>query len=349
MEINITATNSSEENNTDDNGTGLISLAPGKLATNATGTGPNLDGLGKTPKKRKPRTKKVGNDEVITAEEDLPMSQSTVPYHDTYQETDMILKKSIAQLDSITADIHADLQEIRSSKTMRKKYDYMSEMNSTMVSSIQAKIQAARELNNTIKNSHELDLKRMKELKLNEREQDDAKSIMDIYQAFVSTPVSQNMTGPFTGPLGANTIDLTLGSSNPNMQVAMMGQNPDIAYNNFVQNMSPEQMTMMIEEDPNIKHVIAYDPSTGNAEFAVYNSQTGQFLQGIPTRNKEMYMDGMNFNFDTMQAHSNDLNETYDIIYTVGAAPIVSAADDVITADDNINTTSSNGKDMSNY
>ena len=62
-----------------------------------------------------------------------------------------------------------------------------------------------------------------------------------------------------------------------------------------------------------------------------------------------MYMDGMNFNFDTMQAHSNDLNETYDIIYTAGAAPIASAADDIITADDKINNTSSNGKDMSNY
>lgn len=348
MEINITTTNSSEENNTDDNGTSLISLTPGKLATNATGSGSSIDpnGLGKSPKKRKPRTKKIGDEELITSEPDLPMAQSTIPYHDTYQETDMILKKSIAQLDSITADIHQDLQEIRSSKTMRKKYDYMAEMNSTMVSSIQAKIQAARELNNTIKNSHELDLKRMKELKLNEREQDDAKSIMDIYQAFVSTPVSQNMTGPFTGPLGASTIDLTLGSSNPNMQVAMMGQNPDIAYNNFVQNMSPEQMTMMIEEDPNIKHVIAYDPSTGNAEFAVYNSQTGQFMQGIPTRNKEMYMDGMNFNFETMQAHSNDLNETYDIIYTAGAAPLANAVDDVIIGDNN---TSSNGKDMSNY
>lgn len=350
MEINVTG--STTDTSVESNGTDLISLAPGRLDTNAPiggGSSVDLDGLGKTKKKRKPRTKKVGSGEVVVAEEDLPMAQSNTPYHDTYQETDAILKRSIAQLDSITADIHEDIQEIRSSKTLRKKYDYMAEMNSTMVSSIQAKIQAARELNNTIKNAHELDLKRMKELKLNEREQDDAKSIMDMYQAFISTPVSQNLTGPFTAPLGANTIDLTLASSNPNAQIAMMGQNPDAAYNNFVNNMSPEQMMMMIEEDPNMKHVIAYDPNTGNAEFAVYNQQTGQFVQGVPTRNKDMYMDGMNFNFGTMQAHSNDLNETYDIIYTAVNEP-ASPTDEVITADNkDINPTTSDGKDMSNY
>ena len=355
MDINISTIQptSSTPNDVETVGTNMISLTPGRLATNAPiggGSSADLSELGKPKKKRKAKTKKVGNDEVVVAEEDLPMAQSNIPYHNTYGETDAILKRSIAQLDSITADIHEDIEEIRSSKTIRKKYDYMSEMTSTMVSSIQAKIQAARELNNTIKNAHELDLKRMKEMKLNEREQDDAKSIMDMYQAFISTPVSQNLTGPFTSPLGANTIDLTLASSNPNTQIAMMGQNPDIAYNQFVNNMSPEQMMMMIEEDPNMKHVIAYDPNTGNAEFAVYNQSTGQFVQGVPTRNKDMYMDGMNFNFGTMQAHSNDLNETYDIIYTAGAAPAASPTDEVITADNSeVNTTTSDGKDMSNY
>ena len=355
MDINISTTQpvpSKPDDTTSAVGTDMISLTPGRLETNAPigagSTSADLDGLGKPKKKRKPKTKKVGNEEVIVAEDDLPMSQSKVPYHDTYNETDAILKRSIAQLDSITADIHEDIEEIRSSKTIRKKYDYMSEMTSTMVSSIQAKIQAARELNNTIKNSHELDLKRMKELKLNEREQDDAKSIMDMYQAFISTPVSQNLSGPFSGPLGASTIDLTLANSNPNAQIAMMGQNPDIGYNNFVNNMSPEQMMMMIEENPNMKHVIAYDPNTGNAEFAVYDQTTGQFVQGVPTRNKDMYMDGMSFNFGTMQAHSNDLNETYDIIYTA-VAPAASPIDEVVKPEDGQNNITSDGKDMSNY
>ena len=63
-----------------------------------------------------------------------------------------------------------------------------------------------------------------------------------------------------------------------------------------------------------------------------------------------MFMQDMQFDFQNMQAHSNNLNETYDIIYTAGAAPAASPTDEVITADNTeVNTTTSDGKDMSNY
>ena len=252
--------------------------------------------------------------------------ETNTPYHQSYQETDNILRGSIMQLDVVTAEMEEDIRAIRSSKTIRNKYNYISDMTSSMISAISAKVQAARELNNTIKNAHELDLKRMKELKLNENEKDDEKSIMDIYRAFISQPVSTNLSGPFQSPLGATTMDLTVGAvpgalpGNP-MQIAMMGQDPDVAYNNYVNNMSPEQLTMMIEDNPNMKHVIAYDQVTGNAEFAVYDQSTGQFVGGVPTRNKDMYMNGMDFDFNAMQAHSNDLNETYDVIFVNNTSP----------------------------
>jgi hypothetical protein len=325
----------------DDTGFSLISIKPGTISTGVTGPLTTTE-LPAAPKKKRKRKGKVvdenGNEEEIVETEPLPFSQSNIPYHDTYAETDAILRRSIDQLDAVTASMYEDIQSVRNSKTLRKKYDYISDMNSTMVSSIQAKIQAARELNNSIKNSHELDLKRMKELKLNEANQDDAKSIMDMYQAFVSTPVSQNITGPFTSPLGASTIDLTL--PNGMMNNAMMGQNPEIQYNNFVNNMTPEQMTMMIEDNPNINHVVTYDPSSGQADFAVYDKSTGQFLNNVPTRDREMFMDSMTFNFETMQAHDRDLNENYDIIYvnTPGGAGEVP-----------LDTISDSGKDMGNY
>ena len=296
---------------------------------------------GDKPKRGRPK-KKEGTDIYTGIGEPTSYLESNVPYRESYKDTDEILKKSIAQLDSITADMHQDLEAIRASKTIKNKYNYMADINSAMVSSISAKIAAARELNNTIKNSHELDIKRMKELHLNDTK-DDNKDIMDMYAAFISQPISQNMRGPFQHPLGATTIDLTV----PNQQlgVAMMGQNPDVIYNNFVNNMTPEQMTMMIEEDPNIDHVIAYDPATGNAEFAIYNKANGQFLQGIPTRDKDMYMPGMNFDFNTMQAHSDDLNETYDIIYMKNPY----AAPNQEPIQQSPDTTSPNGEDMSNY
>jgi hypothetical protein len=123
-------------------------------------------------------------------------------------------------------------------------------------------------------------------------------------------------------------MDLTMAGipgtqQNGMMQLGLMGQNPDAIYNDFLNNMTPEQMTMMIEENPNMKHVIAYDQLTGNAEFAVYDQSTGQFVGGVPTRNKDMYMNGIEFDFNNMQAHSNDLNETYDVIYVNNTSPQV--------------------------
>lgn len=302
---------------------------------------PDVSNLGKK-KRGRPRKKPIqdgANTEVIVAKDDpsnLPYIESNVPYAESYQQTNGILMDSIQQLNYVSAEVAKDIATIRESKTIRKKYDYISELTGTLVSAIQGKVSAAREINNSIKNSHELDLKRAKELKLTEQK-DDAKTIMDMYQAFVSTPVSANMMGPFQHPLGASTIDLTIPS--PQLQYTMMGQDPNVAYNNYVNNMSPSQMTMMIEENPNMKHVVAYDPATGNADFAVYDTQTGQFLQGVPTRDKEMFMPGITFDFAAMQAHSNDLNESYDIIYVNNPN---NPTQEIITGN-------SSGPDFSNY
>lgn len=297
----------------------------------------DISGIGK-PKRGRPKKKKINGEEIITGEQDVSYLQTNTPYITSYQETDDMLKQAINQLDYVGASITEDIEAIRQSKTLRNKYSYISDLSGTLVNSIQGKITAVREINNSIKNAHELDLKRAKELKLGEQK-DDTKTIMDMYQAFVSTPVSSNLTGPFQSPLGANTMDLTVPS--PQLGITMMGQNPDNSYNNYVNNMTPEQLTMMIEENPDMKHVIAYDPSTGNADFAVYDQRTGQFLNGVPTRDKEMFMPGMQFDFNTMQAHSNDLNETYDVIYVGNAA----SPQEIITADNN----SPSGVDMSNY
>lgn len=92
---------------------------------------------------------------------------------------------------------------------------------------------------------------------------------------------------------------------------------------------------MMIEDNPNMNHVIAYDPATGNATFAVYDSQTNSFVNA-PTRSNEMFMPGVQFDFENMMATSQDLNETYDIV-------------DVNKVNGSVPMVGSTNKDMSNY
>lgn len=282
------------------------------------------------PKKKTTRKKKKSEEDTSVKlspsdneSSDLPMTASNVPYHETYKETDNILRSAISELGKAASEIGEDLHTIRESKTLRKKYDYISALQSSRATVISTVVSAAREMNNSIKNSHELDLKRAKEMKLSAAEQDDVKSIQDMYNAFVSMPTQQNLTNGsmFNSPLGPMTGDMTM--ANPNIMGYMpTAMDPDAGYQNYLNNMTPEQMTMMIEENPHINQVVCYDPTTGNATFEIYNSENGQFVQGVPKKSAEMFMQDMQFDFQNMQAHSNNLNETYDIIYTSNGMPL---------------------------
>lgn len=291
-----------------------INITPGDATIINEDVYESVESKPKRKKSTKKKTEKVGDIEIVTGEDDtsdLPMTMSNQSYKDTYMETDNILRTAVTQLDEAAIEIGEDIDEIRSSKTLRKKYDYIAALQSSRATVISTKVSAAREMNNSIKNSHELELKRAKEMKLNE-DTDDVKSIQDMYNAFVSMPVSENMIGPFTSPLGVSTQGLTMNSNA--IAATTMGIDQEAGYNNFMNNMSQEQAIMMIEENPHINHVVAYDPNTGSASFAVYDSQSNRFLNNIPTRNNEMFMPNMKFDFENMQASNNNLNETYDIV-----------------------------------
>lgn len=255
--------------------------------------------------------------EVVPTNPDNMLVNTQRSYKDTYQETDLMLKGSIYQLDQASNEISEDLCEIRKSRTLKNKYSYIADLSSARASMISTKISAIKELNNSIKNAHDFEIKRMKETKASEMQKDDVKSIQDMYSAFVSMPVQQGMNGPFTSPLGPSTMDFTLQNNmNPAVQyaIAMMNQNPDAGFNNYLNNMSPEQMTMLIEDNPNINQVIAYNPNTGAAEFRYFDSAQQRYVEGIPARSAEMFMGAMQFNFDTMTARSEDLNESFKIV-----------------------------------
>ena len=299
----------------------------------------NDDYYEEEPKKKKVTKKKKDNEtsenviEVVPASNPHNMLANTQKsYKDTYQETDMMLKGSIYQLDQASSEISEDLAEIRRSRTLKNKYSYIADLSSARASMINTKISAIKELNNSIKNAHEFEIKRAKETKAMEMQRDDVKSIQDMYSAFVSMPVQQGMNGPFANPLGPSTMDFTLQNNmNPAVQyaISMMNQNPDDGFNNYLNNMSPEQMTMLIEDNPNINQVIAYNPNTGAAEFRYFDSAQQRYIDGIPARSAEMFMGSMQFNFDTMTARSEDLNESFKIVM-----------------DENIG---GQGPDMSNY
>lgn len=264
----------------------------------------------KKKKRGRPKKEVIEGNEVIVADNDLPMYQSNQPYMDTYNETNNMLRSSIYEIDTLNNNLKNDIEDIRTSRTIKKKYDYLSELIGTSSTLISTKVTAIREMNKTITDCHNLEMKRVKEMKLNDNAVDDDKRIMDMYTAFINTPIGTGMPNP----LGIGTMDVTLPSS---------GIVPaNIGNDNYDQsNITAAQNMMILEKDPNIKTVVVYDDSTGNRWFDVMNIQTGESLSNVE-KPDPMFLENTSIDVRNRVARNTDLDVTYPLI-VINGNPVV--------------------------
>ena len=179
---------------------------------------------------------------------ELSLMESTEPIEKKYTETNNILRSAIMQLDSSMAQVQEDIDYVRHAKTLRNKYQYLSLLQGSMGTMIANKISAARELNNTISKCNDFEMKRYKENKASASNIDDDQRVMEMYKAFVNTPVSSN---PFP-----NVSQMAV-SGSPVMATALGNQ--DDNFTNYMNNMTPAQQTMYLEGNPNIQQVVVYN------------------------------------------------------------------------------------------
>jgi hypothetical protein len=266
-----------------------------------------------TPAKKRGRPRKttiVDGQELIIPDDgnqsDLPKYQSNEPYMDSYNETNNMLKSSVIQIDVMQNDIKTELDQIRTSKTLKKKYDYIAMLSSTVSSLVGTKVTAIREMNKTITDCHNLELKRIKDLKIDAADVDDDKRIMDMYNAFISTPVGAYNNN---NPLGAipTLQDMTL--INPNdgiIRTDMMTAQNGYSINPMVQRM----VTM---ENPNIKTVVIYEPDTGRRWFDVINTQTNESVPNVD-RPDAMFLEDTIIDVRNGIARNTNLDMSYPLV-----------------------------------
>ena len=265
------------------------------------------------PKKKRGRPRKKEPVAIITDDDqpqgDLPFYQSNEPYLDSYKDTTNMLNTSIAQIDLAQNQIRQDLDLIRSSKTLKRKYDYISMLTGSVCSLIGTKVTAIREINKSITDSHNLDIKRVKELKLNAaNEVDDNKAVMDMYNAFISMPSTSPMTAQFI-PSGT---DMTLIEQSNNVTTTQIG-NSDAGYQNYINNLSPVQNMMLLEGNPNIKTVVVYDPNSGNRWFDVVDTSTGQSVPNTP-KPDAMFLEDTTIDVRNKIARNINLDQVYPLV-----------------------------------
>lgn len=198
--------------------------------------------------------------------------QDNIPYQMAYNETNQQLDTAIQQLDMLGGEMMQDLQMVRASKTMKNKYGYINNMTENAVGIINAKISAIKEKNSTISKVNELEIRRIKELKLQQSQQDDNTRIADLYNAFISTPIGM---GP--APLGPSFRDMTLVGGAPDLARMSIGDDQS----QWEQGLDPAGRRMLLDAQGAIETVVVYDESTGNRWYDVVDKQTRQPVPGV--------------------------------------------------------------------
>lgn len=244
-------------------------------------------------------------DNTLSSKE-LPFLETDKPYDEKYAETNNILKSAIGQIDVMLGEINTDIEQIRASKVLKRKYDYLAALQGTMGTFLSNKISAARELNNTITKCQDFELKRYKEVKNAAAllEQDEDKRVMEMYKAYLSTPVSARV------PLGPSMLDMT--SNNPDIY-STSGSNTDLEYAQYQASLTPQQNMMRLDSNPDIKQVVVYNQETGGKYFEIMNMATHEVVPNVETHDP-MFLDGVTIDQQNMIARNVDLGETYPLV-----------------------------------
>ena len=255
-----------------------------------------------TEKKKKSKAKTV---EVVPSihEANAKPGVIDVDYSSTYGETTNLLRGAIIQADQMAGEIQEDRDAVRGSKTLKGKYTYITNLTSAKASILSTKIAAIREMNSSITQSHNLELNRMKALKLDQKNENDDMRIMDIYSAFVNQPV-----GVYTPPT-ANIQDLTLGVNSPNGAVAGV----EMISPSQTDALTPEQNRMRMESNPNIQTVVRYDQSTGQRSFDVIDTSTGMSVPNYP-RPDNFLLEDTTIDIHSGIARNRNVNSVWPLI-----------------------------------
>ena len=238
----------------------------------------------------------------------MTKSKKDESYYDKYAKTNALLDQTIFEIDDLNSAVKNELKLVTASKTLKKKYEYISELAGTSGSLLSTKVTAIRELNKSITDSVNLEIKMARENK--QAEETDDKRIMDMYNAFINTPI-----GSYAAPIAPSSVDMVLGNSGISitpMTPAGEVQTDDLGFNQYMNSLTPEQRKIQLEKE-NIKTCVIFDPDTGQRYFDNINLDTNQPVPGLPLPEAQ-FLDELNINMNTGVARNTNLNLTYPVV-----------------------------------
>lgn len=225
------------------------------------------------PSDSKKDKKKSNTDTIEYSERELTDAETNTPSIEKYSITNALLMNTINQIEIGLSALNEDSQVLRRSND-RKKYEYLSQIHSTMGSYLNNKISAIRELNSVMTKCQDYDYKREKDLRLVAASKDDDGTVLQDYKAFVNMPRGN---ADFI-PLGPSSADMTIFGNVNGFNVGNQ-----MGYEQYVNSMTPTQHMMQLESDPNVQQVLFYDTRTGRKWFDVVDIRTNQHIPNTET------------------------------------------------------------------
>lgn len=273
-----------------------------------------------TTKKKSSKPKVAVNGEILP-ERDVPGVTPAgggvleVDYARSYNETNNLIRGAIMQADELSSEVKQDIDAVRASKTLKNKYTYITNLTASASSLLTTKISAIKELNSTITQAHNLELNRMKALKLDKADENDDMRMMDLYTSFVNTPVG------VYNPNSTPTIqDITLGVNGVNPAVGAVEMNAGMPINGG-QPLTPEQNRMRMEANPNIQVVVRYDQATGQRCFDVIDKSNGMSVPNYP-RPDGFLLEDTTIDVHAGIARNRNINAVWPLLIEGSAMPI---------------------------
>ena len=256
-----------------------------------------------TPKKSRKKNTEVEVVQPAMPQTSMSYIQENIPYQMAYNETNQQLDDAIQQLNMLGGEIMTDLQMVRASKTLKNKYGYINDMTENAVGIINAKISAIKEKNKTINDVNNLEIRRIKELKLQTSDEDDNTRIANLYNAFINTPIATN-----SRILGPSPQEMMMVGAGDQYARAAIGPIDDTAL--WQASLSPSDNRMLLDAQGKIETVVIYDESTGNRFYDVIDKQT---RQSVPNVEKPDNSDIYSLDINVRGGYAKDTNR--NIIY----------------------------------
>ena len=273
-----------------------------------------------TNKRKRSRSKKESTKDIVVSGSKGPsevektngiVEDSPTAY--TYMETTGLLRETLGQIDALNGELVQEFQNVRQNRTMKNKYNVMVGISENIGALIGNRIQAIREINNSITKANDLDYKKLKDMKAAQSVMNDDKYIADVYQAMISNPANLPATNNLP-PVDPSIFGSGIVRANITDPAALAGNIPmDIGYLNYMSNLTPEQNLMRYENNPNVKQVVVYDAATNNKFFQMMDISTGEVIPNVPVYDQNI-MEDTTLDVDHMIAKNINLNETFPIV-----------------------------------